>query len=116
MLRLFLDVSDLRKLFQSTTTPDTAQSNFLTKADFKAWLIEATNWVGVCPVDFSLTDVSNTHSISESILRFKGIEELYQMLKDALDVEELTNKTIYSCFGFIDGDVLYLMMEVDSNE
>lgn len=111
MLRLFLDVSDLRVLFQSTEDENTKQSNFLTRTDFKVWLMEAVNWTNLCHVDFDLS-YQVEGKIKDSVLKYKGMEEIYALLKDALAIPEIEGKTIFSCFGLIDGDILYLLMDV----
>ena len=109
-MRIFLDVSDLRVLFQTTADENTQQSGFLTRSDFKHWLMKAVNWVGFCHVDFGLSSEDDIQ-LRSSVLNFKGMEELYHILNDVMSTKELVGKTIFSCYGFIDGDILYLMID-----
>lgn len=111
MLRLFLDVSDLRVLFQTTTDQNTGQGNYLTKEDFKTWLMCAVNWVGFTHVEFGYGDV-NHDVLKQSVNNYEGMPELYSSLRDMFDHPILDDKHIFNGYGFIDGDILYIMLDV----
>ncbi|MHA4875609.1 hypothetical protein, partial [Enterococcus faecium] len=76
MLRLFLDVSDLRVLFQTTTDQNTGQTNYLTKEDFKSWLMCAINWLGFVYVNFDY-DEGSQQVLTKSVNCYEGTPELY---------------------------------------
>lgn len=113
MLRLFLDVADLRVLFQTTVDQNTGQANYLTKQDFRNWLMCAVNWLGFAHVDFQYdSGATDCDVLKQSVHSYEGMPELYNVVKDMFDHPALNEQSVYNCYGFIDGDILYLVLDV----
>lgn len=108
---MFLDVYDLRVLFQTTIEKESPQKTFPSKEDFTEWLMQSANWVCPYHIDFGY-DVSDTRKLTKPLFEYKGIEELYSVLRAMFDTPALDDKNIYNCYGFINGDILYIMLDV----
>ena len=112
MLTLFIDISDIRRLFLITPEENTGEINTLTENDFKIWLFEAVNFLNLIYTDFAFSADAPKHRLSKPAAVYEGITELYESLIESLDHPELKDKDILSSYGYIHGDLLYFQLEV----
>ena len=113
MLTLFIDISDIRRLFLITPEENTGEINTLTENDFKIWLFEAVNFLNLIYTDFAFSADAPKHRLSKPAAVYEGITELYESLIESLDHPELKDKDILSSYGYIHGDLLYFQLEVE---
>ena len=112
MLTLFIDISDIRRLFLITPEENTGEINVLTENDFKVWLFEAVNFLNLIYTDFAFTAEPPKHKLSKPAPVYEGITELYESLLESLDHPELKDKEILASYGYVHGDLLYFQLEV----
>lgn len=113
MLTLFIDISDIRRLFLITPEENTGEINTLTENDFKIWLFEAVNFLNLIYTDFAFSADASKHRLSKPAAVYEGITELYESLIESLDHPALKDKDILSSYGYIHGDLLYFQLEVE---
>ena len=116
MLTLFIDISDIRRLFLITPEEITGQVNVLTENDFKIWLFEAVNFLNLIYTDFAFSTDAPKHRLSKPAAVYEGITELYESLLESLDHPALKNKNILASYGYIHGDLLYFQLEVNDDD
>lgn len=116
MLTLFIDISDIRRLFLITPEENTGQINVLTENDFKIWLFEAVNFLNLIYTDFAFSADAPKHKLSKPAPVYEGITELYESLLESLDHPDLKDKEILASYGYIHGDLLYFQLEVKDDD
>ena len=115
MLTLFIDISDIRRLFLTTPEENTGEVNILTENDFKIWLFEAVNFLNLIYTDFTFSTDAPKLKLSKPAPVYDGITELYESLLESLDHPQLKNKDILASYGYIHGDLLYFQLEVSDD-
>ena len=116
MLTLFIDISDIRRLFLITPEENTGQINVLTENDFKIWLFEAVNFLNLIYTDFAFSADAPKHKLSKPAPVYEALTELYESVLESLDHPALKHKEIFASYGYIHGDLLYFQLEVKDGD
>lgn len=102
-----MDISFVREIYHVGL--ESEDRPVLTERDFHQWIIPAVNSLGLVYVNFGALDrgVRSRTPVANS----EGLSTLYDIIKEEFNRPDLLACNITSCYGFIDGNLMFFEIE-----